>query len=299
MENNEIIECPICFDIFGIFDIDKHFELCCVDVKDNNILQTNTTQSYIEPTLTECQKNAYKYCKKKSKIHSDQTKGLVLIRFLENGYEEKHVDMVINNIKNNVRVTINIRVQTILENMSNDTHIKNGYEIKKFNSSSLHCARTTWENNLFNKIYDKAEPYERVKYGALNIFNEVNGISSCTMYGESFFILKNELKNRISFVCGDSSSQMLHICTFKYCDQLLIHPSNDHFKAIVDNVIYKKHSKGYAYIEAQIHGPVRLNFDIEKFCIKQSVFLTLKGDDKEKLAFFCNKNNIELVILDC
>lgn len=36
--------------------------------------------------------------------------------------------------------------------------------------------RFSWEQNLFNKIYDKAKPEERVKYGALNIMKDPSGI---------------------------------------------------------------------------------------------------------------------------
>lgn len=328
-EFDQIIDCPICFEKFGIYDDDdfaSHIEICCeqnnfnnyddIDNTIDNIIDNtchNEKNKYVEPELTKAQKKAYKYCKAKAKIHSNQTKGLVLIRFLENGYTEDDYNTVINNIKNCVRITINIYIKTILQHMLNDKYIKNGYETGRFLNVLFDVksnSRSQWESNLFNKEYDNAEGYERVKYGALNILNEPNGISQCKYYGDSFFVLKNDLKNRISFVCGDSASQMLHICTFKYCEQLLIHPTNEHFNAIVNrnsSVINKRDLSDltnltdltdarFPYIEAQIHGPVRLNSDIEKFCISDINFNKLDFNDKENIKVFCDKNNIQLCV---
>lgn len=305
--NNEIVQCPICDNYFGIFDIEDHVDLCYVllesERKVDDTIKINKIE-YTEPELTERQIAAYKYCKKKAKIHSDQTKKLAAIRFAENGYEEYHAETINNYIKNIVKITINIKNETVLKFLQYESKIKNGYEIGRYQKSNINtCGRNSWESNLFNGIYDDAEDFERVKYGAVNIFNEPNGISVCFGYGDSFFVLKDELKSRTTFVCGDSCAKMLHICTFKYCEQLLIHPQNSHFRAIVDNIIGKSNKSNqsftFPYIEAQIHGPIRLNMDIEKYCIKKSIFEKMSNDKKNELNQFCEVNNIEFVILNC
>lgn len=151
---------------------------------------------------------------------------------------------------------------------------------------------------MFNNIYKDAEAHEKVKYGALNIFDEHHGIYACRSYGDSFFILKDEIKNRASFVLGDSSIMMMHICTFKYFKQLLIHPTEKHFKSIVNHILSKNNNcVNYPYIEAQIHGPVRMDCDIEKYCIKESIFEKLSHIDQSKINDFCMKNKIKFVIL--
>lgn len=293
--NVKISECPICFNHFEFLEIKSHVIDCC------NAYELNFFP-YVSPELSKSQKKAYKYCKSKAKIHSDQTKGLVLIRFLKHNYSEEDMYTTINHIKNNVKVTINISIKVVLEKMLNETHVRNGFEIGRFrnadSNNNLKSGRFIWETNLFNQEYDKSEAFERVKYGAINIFNEP-GIRACSGYGESFFELKDEVKDRVTFVYGDSSAQMLHICTFKYCEQLLIHPGDVHFKAIVNYAINDFHqvNQHLTYIEAQIHGPVRLNTDIDKFCIKQSVFDKLCDQDKNNIKVFCKKNNINFIIL--
>lgn len=282
-------ECPICLKQFDVNILSAHAEYC-------NDFQHDDSTKYVEPILTTSQINAYKYCKLKSKIHSAQTRGNILIRFIGLGYDENDLNNVINYLKHDTRVTINIKHDTILQFLTKEENIKNGFE-----TGRVYCgnnnARKTWETNLFNKEYDDANPIEKVKYGALNMFNEKNGVSACLGYGDVFFVLKKEVNNRISFVNGDSSGMMFHICTFKYPTALLVHLPDAHLKNFIMHVRNEKPSTtNYNYIEAQIHGPIRINTDIEKLVIPSNCLLKTTSRDKlDKLKTFCEERGIKFV----
>jgi hypothetical protein len=280
--------CPICNNLFNDNHIMHHASTC------------NTYNTYDVPPFTDNQQLALKFCKKKSKIHAKNTKQNVLMRFIELGYTESDMINVINHIKYNVQTIIHIRAQTILDHMLDDDHVKNCYEVAKGlgRHNGYVSGRTDWENNLFNMTYTKSEPIEKVKYGALNMFCSNNGLSCCTGYGESFFILKDELKTRTSFVNGDSSLKMFHLCTYKYPTSLLLHLSDQYLTSLIDYVNGNHSavcSKNFNYVEAQIHGDIRLNKDIDKFVLMQSV-LKLTDDKLDGIIYFCNKNNIQLEI---
>jgi len=65
-------------------------------------------------------------------------------------------------------------------------------------------ARHQWEDKLFGGHYNHAKPFERCKYGVLNIHNDPNGVASCAGYGLSFMVLK-EVRLRTTFVSMDSA----------------------------------------------------------------------------------------------
>lgn len=59
---------------------------------------------------------------------------------------------------------------------------------------------------MFDKLYDKAEKHERVKYGTINISNDPNGVRACYSYGNSYFVLKKEVRQRCTLTDQDSCS---------------------------------------------------------------------------------------------
>lgn len=300
-------ECPICFILFedtvDVAHIENHVENC---LEQQNLinLQTQNMTPFTPLTpltpltpieLSDVQKKAFKFCLKKSKIHSKSTFGNVLIRFIELGYTEEDLNLVVDYIKNDVNVTINCREETLINHIIGDNLYRNGFEVHKI-YCALTGAREQWEKNLFNSIYDNCQPKERVKYGALNLFNNPNGLTQCTGYGKFFFVLKKHVKDRISFVNGDSSGMMFHICTFKWNSAILIHMNDALLKNLIDHVKGKKEChKAYNqnYVEAQIHGDLRLDTDIEKLVVN----INKSNINFPIIKNFCDKNNIILEFL--
>jgi hypothetical protein len=55
----------------------------------------------------------------------------------------------------------------------------------------------------------------------MNFTNDPHGVSACTSYGQSYFLLKSHLRDRCTMTDMDSSSPASTICTFRFCYHLL------------------------------------------------------------------------------
>lgn len=51
--------------------------------------------------------------------------------------------------------------------------------------------RIGWERSLFGDTYEEAKPFDRCKYGALNVTNDYRGVTSAQQYGDSYLVLKD------------------------------------------------------------------------------------------------------------
>ena len=167
---------------------------------------------------------------------------------------------------------IHVNLNNTLQHLNKDTHYRNLFETTTSCGSRNLLARTTWENNLFKKFYDNTDDHDRVKYGVLNLTNDPCGLTCCYGYGDSYLELKPNVKSRSTFVFGDSSKQDLHMCTFKYFDCMLIYINEKLLDDIIDVSLNKvdsipSHNNYRIYVEAQIHGPIRLNADVSKLVV--------------------------------
>lgn len=75
---------------------------------------------------------------------------------------------------------------------------------------------------MFNKKYDEASNFDRVKYGVVNITNDKKGVASCKGYGNSHFVLKKEVRNRCTFTEMDSSNAMSTMGSLRYPNHVLL-----------------------------------------------------------------------------
>lgn len=277
------MNCPICSLIIEEEFINQHIDECLEESEYNN----QQFNQYTEPDLTSSQKKALEYANKKARIHSKQTRGVVLTRFINMGYTENDLNAVLNYIQFECNVTINCPTKVLVGHIINSPHFKNGYEVAR--DQGYLQARTTWENNLFNNAYTESAFVERPKYGALNLLKLAGG--SAPGYGKSYFILKPEVKGRITFVNGDSSLQMFHICTFTDPVALLVHLPDQYVKNIVDIVKENRISHpNMNYIECQIHGMLRLNMDFKKLYLNEN---ECSLHEINNVRQFCDANNIE------
>jgi hypothetical protein len=297
------ITCPLCFIEIDTEIINYHIDECLA----LNDIHIEHKKIYKKHKLSEVCKKAYKYCTKKSKILSKYIYPNLLMKFIELDYTEDDLTTVIKYIQNEAPITINVRNETIINYLVNDDHYKNCFEIGDTHKAVSTDVRFCAESNMFNKLYDKCDAIDRVKYGSINLFDSENGNPTCLAYGDVVLVLKNEIKKRTSFTIGDSFEMQFHIGTFQYSSIFLINIKDPLIHALISFVktrkklasyeilyLYKKglYKKGEcAYIEIQIHGLIRLNEDIEKIIIN-------KKNMSQKINEFCDKNDIELVVLD-
>ena len=294
------IPCEFCYENFSIELIESH-QTSCIEEQEKilknltHIKKKPSVDIYTEPNLTEIQTKAMAYVFKKSKIFSHSIEMMLLKRFLEMNYTKQDFQTVTKFIKT-VPIIIHFHPQKMIDYLINDTHYRNLFETKTSSGSTSTEARTKWENVLFNKLYNDSIPIDRVKYGVININNDPNGCPSATSYGDSYIELKDNIKNRTSFTYGDSSSQDIHICSFKGFYNILYYMPQTCLKQIIESALNSIQNKpmvkisGMSYIEAQYHGPVRLKMDVKSLVINSKY----KSDNKmiKKLDQFTVAHNV-------
>lgn len=217
--------------------------------------------------LTESQKNAIELCI----IHSENRSNESLKNLVEtNKFTIEKLNIIQKYLWEDAPVIIHFPIESILENLYHDSYYRNQFETNTSKGILDHYERRKWENNLFGYAYDKSSGFERVKYGTLNLTNNPNGVPSASNYGNSYFKLKNKVKARTTFTYKDSGYlDISKIHTFQnminYVEMLSCSDTyllNDIFGIIEGRAKFTKLFY-LNYTEIQIHGPIKLDRDIE------------------------------------
>lgn len=125
--------------------------------------------------------------------------------------------------------------------------------------------RWKWESRIFAGAYDAAEAHERPKYGALNHRRRMIGASP--RFGSAYLRLAAHTLVRTTFCYPDSVHEP---CDFGVASRLALIPLADAFNGDpLDD-----------YIEAQVHGSLRLADDVEALVLDPCY----RGTEIERLA---------------
>jgi Protein of unknown function (DUF3626) len=225
---------------------------------------------FLDDPLTKIQREAVIYTIKKSKAFSKSTKNNIRMKFIQKSWDIDLIPKIIDHISG-CDVIIHFKIERLHTFFKSDTQYRNYFEVHKLKDDT--CARGQAENNLFSNIYSGCNAKEKVKYGCINLYNDKNGCPSACGYGESYIVLKSEVKRRCSFVCGDSFNYQMHLGNFEHFYHLLLYLKDSTIENLIKIVKGEDFVKDYyAYIECQIHGDVLWNRDIEKLMIKRSAF---------------------------
>ena len=125
--------------------------------------------------------------------------------------------------------------------------------------------RWRWESRLFGGVYDEAPASERPKYGALNHRRRATGASP--RFGSAHFRLRREVLHRCTFCYPDSVFEPEHFGVASRMSLVALADADE--RDALDR-----------YIEAQIHGPLRLDGDVEALILDPSY----RGTEVETLA---------------
>ncbi|MBL8604629.1 MAG: DUF3626 domain-containing protein [Myxococcales bacterium] len=140
---------------------------------------------------------------------------------------------------------------SILESMARDGRLRSQFETATSNgglSAFEGGDRWRWEHEIFGAVYDRAAPSRRPCYGALNFRSRPEG--AAPRFGSAHFRL---------------TPAVLARCTFCYPDSYF-QPTRFGVAAAMSLIALAEGAPRDAlddYIEAQIHGPVRLAEDVE------------------------------------
>lgn len=108
--------------------------------------------------------------------------------------------------------------------------------------------RWRWESRIFDGAYDNAAPEERPVYGALNFRRKAVG--AAPRFGSAHFRLTGETLARTTFCYPDS---YLEPSDFGVAERM----------GLIELALADTQDDLDDYIEAQVHGPVRLDRDVE------------------------------------
>ena len=125
--------------------------------------------------------------------------------------------------------------------------------------------RWRWESRIFGGAYDAAEACERPVYGALDFRG--SSVGGAPRFGSSHFRLTAETLTRATFCYPDSSTDPSAFGVASRC-------------ALVELARADGLDALDGHVEAQIHGPLRLDRDIEALVLDPAY----RGTDVEEAA---------------
>jgi hypothetical protein len=156
-----------------------------------------------------------------------------------------------------LRVTLNFHPDrlvgglTILEALERDGTYRSQFVTGTSNGGlTAHPGgdRWRWESRIFGGAYDNAAARERPVYGALDFRRQVVG--AAPRFGSSHFRLTGEALGRATFCYPDSAAEPADFGVAAGMSLIALADADDQ-DALND------------YIEAQVHGPVALDRDVE------------------------------------
>eukprot|EP01059_Diplonema_ambulator_P006740 TRINITY_DN16350_c0_g1_i4.p1 TRINITY_DN16350_c0_g1~~TRINITY_DN16350_c0_g1_i4.p1 ORF type:complete len:994 (+),score=166.97 TRINITY_DN16350_c0_g1_i4:89-3070(+) len=218
-------------------------------------------------------------------------------------WTEEHLEKMLLWIRDEAPIIIHIPFDADqrMEKLLKDTHFRNQFETKISRGTldySTTGSRAGWEDRIFDKKYSTAEPFQRPKYGCLNIVNDPRGISSATSYGDSYIILK-KCRLRTSFADKDSSCTDAQIASCEYHAHVLNKYSDAELQRVLEVSnrmrLWHKSDVVHTYKEVQIHGEIRLSENIDLVVLhekykKNTRIVSLMEE-------FCDKNNCKYIFM--
>ncbi|MGW8800913.1 DUF3626 domain-containing protein [Streptomyces sp. NPDC055775] len=129
--------------------------------------------------------------------------------------------------------------------------------------------RWRWESRIFAGAYDDAAADQRPVYGALNYRRDP--IGGAPRFGSSHFRLTAEALARATFCYPDSSTEPSAFGVAAHCSLIELAEADD-----LDALD--------CHIEAQIHGPVRFDRDVEALVLDPSYRGTAVESDARRLS---------------
>eukprot|EP00434_Breviolum_minutum_P014856 symbB.v1.2.013096.t1/scaffold919.1/size152209/8 len=155
--------------------------------------------------LTWCQRRALAQVRAQATSLHKAAYPRVLKRFDQLGYKDMELQAVLNWVQDLAPVIIHVQIDTVGRFLESDEYYRNQFETKTSNGAldDGNHIRIGWEEALFGDAYDAATPFERCKYGALNVTNDFEGVKSAIQYGDSYLVLK-DVRLRCSFAATDS-----------------------------------------------------------------------------------------------
>ena len=123
---------------------------------------------------------------------------------------------------------------------------------------------------MFGDAYASSPPFDKVKYGALNVTADMEGVRCAHLYGDSYLRLTTAVRVRATFASADSSTPGVRavLAACEHCAHVLnAYPDADLAASIDVGCGRRATGRSSRLItmnkEMQIHGPVELSRHVE------------------------------------
>jgi hypothetical protein len=175
-----------------------------------------------------------------------------------------------------LRVTLNFHPdrlvgdRTVIECLADDQLYRSQFETGISNGGlTAHPGgdRWRWEQRIFAGAYDDAPAEERPKYGALD--HRRTGVGGAIRFGSCHLRLAEQVLDRTTFCFPDSVLEPTDFGTAARCelvplaDTVEARPHTDRAEAEIGGRLD-------SYVEAHVHGQVRLDTDVEAIMLDPS-----------------------------
>ena len=108
------------------------------------------------------------YVTAKARMLSNQSLNGVKARVAQLGFTNQDFHQCLEYIREDVPIVIHLKEET-LSLLVKDTHYRNLFETSTSGGQNSKARRGQWESEMFGKCYKGCKPFDRPKYGALNI----------------------------------------------------------------------------------------------------------------------------------
>eukprot|EP00930_Biecheleria_cincta_P030002 TRINITY_DN20820_c0_g1_i1.p1 TRINITY_DN20820_c0_g1~~TRINITY_DN20820_c0_g1_i1.p1 ORF type:complete len:1638 (-),score=301.70 TRINITY_DN20820_c0_g1_i1:11-4405(-) len=155
--------------------------------------------------LVSCQRAALAHIRKQANANHEKAMPDLLQKFERLGYSDFELQAVLGWVKDLAPLVIHVHLDKMGQFLESDEFYRNQFETKT-SCGALDDGNDTrrgWERSLFGDAYEDAKPFDRCKYGALNVTNDYRGVTSANQYGDSYLVLK-DARLRATFSATDS-----------------------------------------------------------------------------------------------
>jgi len=155
--------------------------------------------------LEDCQRNALHGVRALAVASHAEALPKVKNKFAGMGYGDREVEAVLSWIQDLAPICVHVHLDRMGHFLEVDEFYRNQFETKT-SCGALdpeNRTRKNWEHELFGGAYDEAKPFDRCKYGALNVVNDYRGVVRARGYGDSYLVLK-DVRLRCTFASTDS-----------------------------------------------------------------------------------------------
>eukprot|EP00928_Gymnodinium_smaydae_P011787 TRINITY_DN14316_c0_g1_i1.p1 TRINITY_DN14316_c0_g1~~TRINITY_DN14316_c0_g1_i1.p1 ORF type:complete len:500 (-),score=113.16 TRINITY_DN14316_c0_g1_i1:34-1533(-) len=256
--------------------------------------------------LTECQRKALFHTRTLATQSHTEAIGKLLERCESIGVPSSDLWSVLTWLRDLAPVIVMVNLDKVGEFFETDTHYRNQFETKSSCGLLNTGVRDRWERELFGGCYDGAEPFERPKYGVLDVMNDHRGVICARQYGDSYMHLR-DVRLRATFAPQDSGGiRGSRLAVLDQYAHVLLEYSDRELREVTRVATAPEGSDSrigdseklerYHYKEAQFHGEIDLSKHVQRLVVHPRH--RVDGLEEERIRAICEAKGWEFMWMD-